>query len=84
MVVSNIRYQVQLLGINLPLLMHAYLWIILKLEFLKNQEIQPWTWLRYIGDIFFIWTGNETQLVHFMDKVNSYHPNLKFTVKWSQ
>ena len=25
-------------------------------DFLKTQELQPFIWLRYIEDIFFIWT----------------------------
>ena len=28
-------------------------------EFLATEEYQPWVWLRYIDDIFFIWTESE-------------------------
>ena len=31
-------------------------------EFLKSQELQPFLWLRYIDDIFFIWTHGEKKL----------------------
>ena len=27
--------------------------------FLKTQKLQPFVWLRYIDDIFFIWTHEE-------------------------
>ena len=47
--------------------------------FLKNEQIQPWIQFRYIGDIFFIWTANEKELGDFLDRRNSFNPNLKFT-----
>ena len=28
-------------------------------EFLEQQEIKPWMWLRYIDDIFFVWLEGE-------------------------
>ena len=40
-------------------------------EFLKSQESQPFLWLRYIGDIFFIWTHGTLETskerVNFLD-----------------
>ena len=36
-------------------------------------------WKRYIDDIFIIWTGSQTDLNTFMDKINSIHPTIKFT-----
>ena len=48
-------------------------------EFLKNEEIQPWIWFRYIDDIFFIWTASEKELDEFLNRLNSFHPNLRFT-----
>ena len=46
--------------------------------FLKNEQIQPWIWFRYIDDIFFIWTASEKKLDDFMKQLNNFHPNLKF------
>ena len=47
-------------------------------EFLKNEQIQPWIWFRYIN-IFFIWTASEKELDKFLNRLNSFHPNLRFT-----
>ena len=30
-------------------------------NFLKTQELQPFVWLRYTDDIFFIWTHGEAE-----------------------
>ena len=48
-------------------------------QFLKNEQIQPWIWFRYIDDIFFIWTASEKELDDFLERLNNFHPNLKFT-----
>ena len=48
-------------------------------SFLKTQQLQPFIWLRYIYDIFFIWTHGEEQLKLFLKDLNEFHPNLKFT-----
>ena len=45
-------------------------------QFLKNEQIQPWIWFRYIDDIFFIWTASENELDAFLDRLNNFHPNL--------
>ena len=52
--------------------------------FLKTQQLQPFIWLRYIDDIFFIWTHGEEQLNLFLKDLNEFHPNLKFTNETSQ
>ena len=48
-------------------------------EFLKNEQIQPWIWLTYIDDIFFIWKASEKELDGFLERLNNIHSNLKFT-----
>ena len=48
-------------------------------EFLKNEQIQPWIWFRYIDDIFFIWIASEKELDEFLNRLNSFHPKLRFT-----
>ena len=48
-------------------------------EFLKSEKIQPWIWFRYIDDIFFIWKTSEKELDKFLNHLNSFHPNLRFT-----
>ena len=53
-------------------------------KFLATQINQPLIWLRYIDDIFFIWTHGEKELEKFMSSFNSFFPNLKFTYESSK
>ena len=53
-------------------------------EFLKSQELQPFLWLRYIDDIFFIWTHGTQELDSFLNELNKFHPNLSFTYETSE
>ena len=53
-------------------------------EFLATQINQPLIWLRYIDDIFFIWTHGEEELEKFMSNFHSFTPNLKFTYESSK
>ena len=50
-------------------------------QFLKSEQIQsqPSIWFRYIDVIFFIWTASEKELDDFLNHLNSFHPNLRFT-----
>ena len=52
-----------------------------KLEsgFLKSWELTPLLWYCYIDDVFFIWTHGEEKLASFLNVLNNYHPNIKFT-----
>ena len=47
-------------------------------QFLKNEQIHPWICFRCI-DIFFIWTASEKELDDFLEQLNNFNPNLKFT-----
>ena len=47
-------------------------------EFLKTQRDKPFWWVRYIDDIFFIWTHGQEKLKVFLEDLNKFHPNLKF------
>ena len=53
-------------------------------DFLKTQELQPFVWLRYIDDIFFICTHGEAELKTFVEGLNNFLPNLKFTYESSK
>ena len=53
-------------------------------DFLKTQDLQPFIWLRYIDDIFFIWTHGEAELRRLMEKLNQFLPKRKFTYESSQ
>ena len=53
-------------------------------EFLETRKDKPFWWVRYIDDIFLIWThGQEKQKV-FLEDLNKFHPNLKFTSDLSE
>ena len=44
---------------------------------------KPDVWLRFIDDIFVVWTAGTNKFLEFMDFINSLHPNLKFTFDFS-
>ena len=46
---------------------------------LKNAPFQPHTWLRYIDDIFIIWTEGLDNIKIFIDYLNNIHSTIKFT-----
>ena len=46
---------------------------------LSNSNHKPHTWLRYIDDIFMIWTHGLDNLNLFVDYLNNIHPTIKFT-----
>ena len=49
-------------------------------DFVNSQELTPLLWYRYIDDVFFIWIhGGEKKLVSFINDLNNYHHNIKFT-----
>ena len=45
----------------------------------ENAPFQPHTWLRYIDDIFMIWTEGLDNLKIFIDYLNNIHSTIKFT-----
>ena len=53
-------------------------------EFLKSQELQPFLWLRYMDDIFSIWTHGTQELDSFINELNKFDPNLSFTYETSK
>ena len=40
-------------------------------------------YLRYIDDIFLLWTGTETELKAFLEELNKVHPQIKFDTNYS-
>ena len=55
----------------------------LEKELLENSDLKPWMWWRYIDDIFMIWEHGEEELKIFLEKLNTSHPSIKFTWKYS-
>ena len=56
----------------------------LEKKMLQTAPHQPYIYLRYINDIFIIWTGTLAQLHEFYDHCNNFHHMIKFTVEFSQ
>ena len=42
----------------------------------------PHLWRRFIDDIFFIWYGNEEELLQFINHLNTQHSYIKFTATY--
>ena len=53
-------------------------------KILSASEKKPMIWWRYIDDIFFIWEHGEESLEKFLNKLNSFHPTIKFTAEYSK
>ena len=45
----------------------------------QTQNKRPLIRLRYIDDIFFIWTHGEQELEKILKDLNDFNPNLSFT-----
>ena len=52
-------------------------------NFLSDAPKKPLIWLRYIDDVFLIWTHGEEELDNFIAHCNSRHPTIKFTAERS-
>ena len=50
-----------------------------EIDFFKTQELPPFLWLRYIDYIFFIWEHGEEELKKFIEELNRFSLNHKFT-----
>ena len=50
---------------------------------LENCPLKPLLWLRFIDDIFMIWTHREDKLQELITYLNSIHPTIKFTHEFS-
>ena len=46
---------------------------------LEKWHLKPLLWLRFIDDIFMIWTHGRDELNKFINYLNSIHPKIKFT-----
>ena len=46
---------------------------------LEKAIFHPHIWLRYIDDIFMIWTEGLDNLKIFIDYLNNIHPTVKFS-----
>ena len=51
---------------------------------LQNCSFKPLVWWRYIDYIFLLRQYGEEKLKEFLDILNSCHPSIKFTLKYSR
>ena len=56
----------------------------IKQGFLERQELQPLLCLRYIDDIFFIWTHAKEELKKVYGDINNFTLKLSFTYESSE
>ena len=52
-------------------------------KFLNTCTLKPLIWLRYIDDIFCLWTHGTEELNKFIDNINNFHNTIKFTHTYS-
>ena len=53
-------------------------------KFLETQILKPLVWFRYIDDILFIWTHGEEKLKKFIENINSFSHDIKFTYEFDE
>ena len=49
----------------------------------ENSGYHPYVWLRYLDNIFCIWTDGLEKLEEFLKSLNTFHPTMKFNVNYS-
>ena len=49
----------------------------------QTSEVKPFLWLRYLDEIFYIWTQGFQKLNKLFNCVNSLNPTVKFTMNYS-
>ena len=50
---------------------------------LSSSDLQPTIYMRYIDDIFGVWTHGIDALDKFFEYLNNFHPSLKFSIERS-
>ena len=56
----------------------------LERRLILDARVKLYLWLRYIDDIFMVWTGSEEELNEFLNYMNEAHGTIKFTWTWSK
>ena len=55
----------------------------LETRLLDSCVLTPLLWWRYIDNIFALWPHGEEHLGQFIEKINQFHPTIKFTAERS-
>ena len=53
-------------------------------EIFKNPKFKPFLWLRYLDDIFCLWTEGVDKLKEFFNYLNEFYSSIKFTTEFSE
>ena len=56
----------------------------LERKMLSECVLKPWFWWRFLDDVFFIWLHGRNTLIKFLEYVNSFHQNIKYTWSFSK
>lgn len=48
-------------------------------KFMETCVLKPWVWWRILDDTFLIWLHSYEELNAFLDRLNSFHENIKGT-----
>ena len=56
---------------------------VLEKRIFENSGYHPYLWLRFLDDIFCIWTDGLEKLKEFFKFLNAFHPTIKFTMDYS-
>ena len=48
-------------------------------RFVYTSDMQPLLWVRFIDDIFLVWTHDRQELEDFINHLNCVHDTIKFT-----
>ena len=51
-------------------------------KILSPFEEKPIIWWRYIDGFYFIWEHGEESLEKILNKLNSFHPTIKFSAEY--
>ena len=55
----------------------------LETKFQEDQHLEHLVWLRYIDDIFFIWSHDEESLKKFLEELKDFNQYIQFTYEYS-
>ena len=79
---GKVKKQISGMAISTRFTPLLYAWIFMdqyETEFLETQKHKLLVWFRYIGDVFFICNHGKEKLSLFLEDLNEFHPNIKFS-----
>jgi len=56
----------------------------LETQLIRQSNIKPREWRRYIDDIFSLWDQDKQDISLFIEQANKFHPTIKFTAEISE